>query len=89
MSEESKKKASEGDAFNSFRWSRANDPVAKIFFDSVSHLSPEAQKEVLENQKKILSIADKMEECLRKILSTEQGKAQFETELRKRTKVNG
>ena len=89
MSEETKKKESEGNAFNSFRWTRANDPVAKIFFDSVSQLSPEAQKEMLEKQKNILSIADKMEECLRKILSTEQGKAQFESELRKRTKVNG
>ena len=89
MSEEAKKKEADGNAFNSFRWSRSNDPVARIFFDSVSHLSPEAQEEVLENQKKILSIADKMEQCLRKILSTEQGKAQFESELRKRTKVNG
>lgn len=89
MSEESNKKETEGNAFASFRWSRSNDPVAKIFFDSVSHLSSEAQHEALENQKKILSIADKMEECLRKILSTEQGKAQFEAELRKRTKVNG
>jgi hypothetical protein len=89
MSEESKKKELDSNAFNNFRWSRANDPVARIFFDSVSHLSPEAQKEILENQKKILSIADKMEECLRKILSTEQGKSQFESALRKRTKVNG
>lgn len=89
MSEETKKKEADSNSFNSFRWSRSNDPVAKIFFDSVSQLSPEAQQEMLEKQKKILSIADKMEECLRKILSTEQGKAQFESELRKRTKVNG
>jgi len=71
-------------AFERFLSSRRHDPISKLFFDTVEGVEEDAKEQLITTQQKIMRASDLLEDALKKILSTEQGRNQFVEEMSKR-----
>ena len=84
--DDSREEAKFSKAFEEFEKSRATDPISKMLFSLLDGMDDgEFKSQQVENAKKIMVGIDLMENRLKEIFSSEEGRQEFIKELEKRS----